>query len=121
MDWKQVERAVAGRVVAGEEVGAVRGILDPANLLLVGYPLLVLAGLWFWPDITGVIYCLGAAIAIPIFLLQGRGDPVEPDSPKQRFPWFRLFLAGVAFSWPFILAYVIGWWERRRTRQKPER
>lgn len=87
---------------------------DSAYWILYGYPIAFVTAFWFWPDITGLVWLAGCMIAIPLFFLQGRGEPVDPDAAKQGFSWFRLVLAGVAFSWPFILATLVAAWQRRR-------
>jgi hypothetical protein len=87
---------------------------DSAYWILYGYPVAFVTSFLIWPEVTGFVWLAGCAIAIPLFFLQGRGEPVDPDAPKQGFSWFRLVLAGVAFSWPFILATVVAGWRHWR-------
>ncbi|MEN8150927.1 MAG: hypothetical protein ABFS86_13980 [Planctomycetota bacterium] len=89
--------------------------VDAADVLLIGYPMLLVAAAWLFPDIVFPVFLLGAIIGIPLFLLQGRGKPSDhrPARPRQ-IEWFKLFLAGVVFAWPFIIAKFLGWQERRR-------
>ena len=94
---------------------------DSAYLVLYGYPALFWLGFWLSPDVTGVLWLAGCVIAIPLFLLQGRGEPADPGSEKHGVSWFRFVLAGLVFNWPFIVATLAAWWRRRRKRQERER
>jgi hypothetical protein len=95
----------------------VRGLLDWANWLMVGYPLAGMLALWLWPDITAMVFVIGAVIGVPLFLLQDRGEqPMEGRGSA----WFQVIMVGVSFAWPFIIFTLLRFLKRRKAGS-PER
>lgn len=93
-----------------------RGSFDLLYLMLFAYPLAVLVGFWLSPDVIGVLLLAGTVIAVPLFLLHGRG---EQRIEGRGFPWFQMVLVGVSFAWPFIIVMLVSWLLGHRHREGP--
>ena len=73
-------------------------------LLMIAYPIVLVAALLLWPHIALWVFLSGIPLAGAVWTADAREKGRQAERKAATFPWFRLLLVLTTFAWPYAIA-----------------